>query len=213
MWKQRSKYHWLKEGDSNTKYFHRIANFYRHKNYIPLIKDGNNIHHSKTDILNIFTRYYHSLLGEINTSSNKVQANWDILYPNPNHLLLASLEQPFTKEEIKKAIFSLGIDKAPSSDGFNALFFQYFQHLVRNDLLDLFHSFYNNNLDMLRFNLAHITLIPKKEGACELNNFRPISLLNTPYKITTKTLSNRLSIIIDQLVDPVQTTLKKKNFR
>lgn len=68
-------------------------------------------------------RYYSSLLGEVNTNSSRVHANWDLLYSNLNHLLLVSLEQPFIEEEIKKATFGLSIDKAPGSDGFSVLFF------------------------------------------------------------------------------------------
>lgn len=79
-----------------------------------------------------------------------------------------------------------------------------------NDLLALFHSFYNNNLDISRLNLAYISLIPKKEGASESKYFRLISLLNSPYKIIAKVLSNHLRLILDQLVDSSQTTFVKQ---
>lgn len=34
MWKQRAKVKWLKEGDNNTKFFHKTASYKRKKNFI-----------------------------------------------------------------------------------------------------------------------------------------------------------------------------------
>ncbi len=51
-----------------------------------------------------------------------------------------------------------------------------------------------------------ITLIPKKDkNKLFLKNWRPITLLNTDYKILTKTLSNRLCKILPYIIDEDQT--------
>lgn len=38
-WKQRAKVKWLKEGDNNTRFFHRIASYRRNINYIMSLLD------------------------------------------------------------------------------------------------------------------------------------------------------------------------------
>lgn len=124
--------------------------------------------------------------------------------------LLATTKQPFIEEEIKKATFSFGIDNTPGPDSFNAFLYRQFWYLEHDDLLDLFQSLYNKNLNLSQLNLVHVNLIPKKSGAYEPTDFRPISFLNKPYKIITKTLSNHFSIVIDQLVDPFQIAFLQK---
>jgi hypothetical protein len=58
-----------------------------------------------------------------------------------------------------------------------------------------------------------ITLIPKKsKNRLFLKNWRPISLLNTDYKILTKVLSNRLSSVLPDIVDEDQTGYIKGRF-
>lgn len=46
------------------------------------------------------------------------------LLANKQPMDLAGLELPFTREEIKDAVFSLGGDKAPGSGGFPMQFFK-----------------------------------------------------------------------------------------
>jgi len=61
-------------------------------------------------------------------------------------------------------------------------------------------DFYQGNLCLRSINSSFITLIPKVDGPISVNDFRPISLLNSSIKIITKLLANRLQPHITSLV-------------
>ena len=54
-------------------------------------------------------------------------------------------------------------------------------------------------------NRTLIALIPKTQGPETLENYRPISLCNTMYKIVTKIIMARLPPFLDKLISPLQT--------
>ena len=47
-------------------------------------------------------------------------------------------------------------------------------------------------------------MIPKKGGAEDLGDFRPISLLGELYKLLAKVLANRLKKVVGKVVSPTQ---------
>ncbi|CAA0815770.1 Unknown protein, partial [Striga hermonthica] len=61
-WAQKARVQWLKEGDSNTKFFHAYSMSRRRQNAISrLITDANRVYSSRRDIENHITTYYSSL--------------------------------------------------------------------------------------------------------------------------------------------------------
>ncbi|CAN1239801.1 hypothetical protein LINGRAPRIM_LOCUS2488 [Linum grandiflorum] len=59
-WKRKARNQWILQGDSNTKYYHRIANYNKAKNYIAKLRDFNGIpKHSKEDKQQIAIDYFH----------------------------------------------------------------------------------------------------------------------------------------------------------
>ena len=49
-----------------------------------------------------------------------------------------------------------------------------------------------------------MVLIPKKVGASDVKDFRPISLTSSIYKIISKVLANRLREVLGSLLSPSQ---------
>jgi mannosylglycoprotein endo-beta-mannosidase len=59
-------------------------------------------------------------------------------------------------------------------------------------------------------NSANIALLPKKDGAEEVSDFRPISLIHAIAKIIAKMLALRLAPFMDELISNAQSAFIKK---
>ena len=112
---------------------------------------------------------------------------------------------PF-EEEVVQALSSLGSTKAPSLDGFTALFYKKYWSTVKCNVLACIRDFFQNNHLLQEQNHTHVTLIPKKLGSHSVHHFRPISLCNIVYKIITKILANRLKIMLPKIISPLHST-------
>jgi hypothetical protein len=122
------------------------------------------------------------------------------------------LESPFSKEEVKDAVFCSYAEGAPVPDGFPFLFYQTFWNIVKDDLVNLVRLFEKGELNLERLNFAMITLIPIEPEAKNLKKFRPISLLNCSFKIFGKLLNNRLIAVADRLIASNQTAFIKGRY-
>ncbi|KAL6338492.1 hypothetical protein AAG906_020588 [Vitis piasezkii] len=65
-------------------------------------------------------------------------------------------------------------------------------------------EFYENGKFVKNLNATFIVLIPKKLGAEDLGDFRPISLVGSLYKWLTKVLANRLKKLVGKVVSKAQ---------
>jgi hypothetical protein len=109
-------------------------------------------------------------------------------------------------DEIKEEMFQMEHNKAPDPDGFPIEFYQVFWEIIKEDLLALFSDFYEEQLPLFSLNFGVITLIPKIHKAKQIQQYRPICVLNVSFKIFTKVGINRLKRVADTLVSPSQTT-------
>ncbi|RVW83962.1 Transposon TX1 uncharacterized 149 kDa protein [Vitis vinifera] len=114
------------------------------------------------------------------------------------------LELPFIEGEVQAALIDMNGDKAPSPDGFTLLFWQSCWEFVKEEILEMFKEFYDQNVFLKSLNNTFLVLLPKKGGAEELGDFRPISLLRGLYKLLAKVLANRLKKVIGKVVFPYQ---------
>ena len=113
---------------------------------------------------------------------------------------LIFLEAPFSNSEIDDVIKTLPNDKSPRPDGFSNEFLKKCWPTIKGGFYNLVNAFYQNDLCLQSINSAYITLIPKRDGARIVADFRLISLLNTSVKLITKLLANRLQMLIQKLV-------------
>ena len=63
-WRQKSRVLWLKEGDNNTKFFHKMANSYRCYNYMEKVEVDGVVHEDESEVCKKVVQFYESLYQE-----------------------------------------------------------------------------------------------------------------------------------------------------
>jgi hypothetical protein len=174
---------YIKEGNANTKFFHLRVNARRRKNVIQRVKHRNGWvtdHEAKQQVI-----LNHFSLVMRKGDARSVDFNWEgIHFDNPN---LESMGDPFTEEEVSNAIKQIPSDKAPGPDGFTWIFFKRCWDIIKGDVMKVILSFRDLHVHNFHWiNSTNVVLIPKKEGAKEVSDFRPISLIHFIAKIIAK---------------------------
>lgn len=180
--RQKSCITWLRKGDANTKYFQIMANIRKKKNYIHMLQaEGISVTSRQAKHKAIFD-HYSNHLGTYQPRScaiNLQNLNWE-------QRQLEHLDEPFSEQEIRKAIFQAPKEKAPGPDGYIGLFFTTCWDIIKEDLIAAINHFYNMNQHELHLlNQAFVVLIPKKPDPTKVLNYRPISLIHSFAKIVS----------------------------
>ena len=86
---------------------------------------------------------------------------------------MSNLEAPFLPEEVEKIIKSMPLDKAPGPDGFTGRFYATCWQIIKVDFMRALDQFFGGDMrGLAAINRAVVTLLPKKEGAVDLKDFR-----------------------------------------
>ena len=99
------------------------------------------------------------------------------------------MEVPFSEAEVFKALSDCNGDKAPRPDAFYMAFRKFCWDVVKEAVMGVFRDFHQHGKFVKRLNASFLVLIPKKGGAEELKDFRPISLVGSLYKLWAKVLA------------------------
>ncbi len=116
-----------------------------------------------------------------------------------------SLTRDLALKETLGAISALPKGKAPGHDGVPMEFFHECAQKVAPNLLLAFKAMLNAGDTFAFINKGLITLIPKSGDQARLNNWRPITLLGSIYKILAKVLAERIQAALPNIIRPNQT--------
>ena len=116
-------------------------------------------------------------------------------------------------EECKKSLETFQNEKSPGEDGFTVEFYKCFFELLGTDLVASLNAAYELGELSISQRRGVITLLPKEDGPLSaLSNWRPITLLNTDYKIASKAIAKRLETVLSSLVHTDQTGFIKGRY-
>jgi hypothetical protein len=113
---------------------------------------------------------------------------------------LEILESPFLIEEIDKIISELPSGKSPGPNGFNSDFMKACWNVINTDFYELCMAFYEHQLNIQSIDGSYIVLVRKNNNPIRVNDYRPISLLNSSIKLLTELLANRVQNVILKVI-------------
>ncbi|HEY9833652.1 MAG TPA: reverse transcriptase domain-containing protein, partial [Stenomitos sp.] len=111
------------------------------------------------------------------------------------------LTSAITSPDVKNVLLKAKKNKSPGTDGIPYEFYVVFWDMIAPHFTAMFnHALERDSLSPSQGRAA-IRLIPKSTGTCGIAGYRPISLLNTDYKLMASVLADRLK---KSLVDAIQ---------
>ncbi|KAI0507814.1 hypothetical protein KFK09_013942 [Dendrobium nobile] len=117
--------------------------------------------------------------------------------PQEQHSLLTIL---VTSQEIKEIIFSSSKSSSPGPDGYTYEFYKSTWSITGHYVCQVVKIFFETGSLPNSVKATAIVLIPKTSHASHINEFRPISLCNTFYKIIAKILANRMKPFMPKII-------------
>ena len=111
------------------------------------------------------------------------------------------LKDSFTMKELEDALKKMKDLKAPGSNGLPSLPFKKLSKDGKKVLLDFCNKAFNNHEIPTSWKEGIITTIYKKGDELDIANRRPITLLQTQYKILSKMVTNRLNKIVRDFIN------------
>jgi len=214
----RSKIQDYEEGEKSSKYFYSLEKKNQEDKTIKiLITDNGNKVTSTQKILDEEVKFYEKLY----TSSvdNMSEPETSALYDN----FIQDLEIPkqdgedinvdIDEEMLEDILKSFACGKSPGSDGLPIEFYRKFWTKIKPYLIASYKYAIENNELSITQKQGVITLIPKKDKDPKyIKNWRPITLLNTDYKILTKYIAEFLKIQLENIIHKDQKGFLKGRF-
>ncbi|KAF3783664.1 Transposon TX1 uncharacterized protein [Nymphaea thermarum] len=121
----------------------------------------------------------------------------------------ASLLEPATYAEVKEAVMSLNKDSALGPDGFPNFFYQIMWEEIDQDIWRVVDNFFKTWKLVRSLNKTYLMLIPKKRGARRIEDYSPIALCNSLYKVIAKVMVQRMKNILPRLIGITQGAFVK----
>jgi len=203
---QQSRLNWLHEGDANSKYFHDTMSCRRRTNIISSIEVGGVLVEGVNNVRSaVFTHFSNHFKAPVVVRPRATDLNFRTLSIREG----AAITKPLSMEELKNAVWDCDSYKCPRADGVNFGFIKEFWLDMKEDLMYFVTDFHRNGKLLKGINNTFITLIPKKDSPQSVNDFRPISLVGSLYKVLAKLLANWLRSVIGSVISDTQSTFIK----
>ncbi|XP_057779536.1 uncharacterized protein LOC130998119 [Salvia miltiorrhiza] len=168
------------------------------------LTDGNSISYDTEAIQQHIIDFFSNLFtgdGRANVDRVMLEAIIDPYVSDEQNDILTGIP---TDEEITASVFGMDANSSPGPDGFSGLFYQNCWNTIKADIFGAVRAFFLNSYLPAGCNASTLILIPKKDIVDSVADLRPIILSNFFFKIISKILATRLSVVAAAGVSPNQ---------
>lgn len=102
-------------------------------------------------------------------------------------------------EEIANTLLRLNPNKAPGPNGLTSAFYKSAWDILGSEVIQSIQHFFRSSFLPASTNAAILSLVPKYPGASLITEYRPISCLNTIYKVLSRLLVRKLKPLLPYL--------------
>ncbi|XP_021996129.1 uncharacterized protein LOC110893325 [Helianthus annuus] len=196
--KQKSKVDWLSAGDMNSAFFHSSLKMKNHYSRIEAIKDSDGNLYEGDTVFHPFVKHYEKFFGSQGDTS--LTPAPDLFSKRLSPQVAHHMIRQVSPKEVKRAMFGIGIDKAPGPDGYTAAFFKSAWPIVGNDVTCAIIDFFETGNLLRELNHTNIVLIPKSPTPSTVTDYRPIACCNVLYKCISKIVADRIKGALNDIV-------------
>ena len=202
-----AKVKWLEEGERASPFFTERLKATSTRKSIPSLKDSDGASTSDPERMEqIAVDFYGTLYTSQETDAAAQRTLLEAVTTTIPDEECQRMDQDLSLDEIERSIDSMENRSSPGSDGLPYEFYKTFKDELAPVLLELFNDIGNNRAQPpASHRQALTTLIFKKGVREEMKNYRPISLIQTDYKIFTKALTNRINPVARGVINAWQT--------
>ena len=203
----RSRAKWDFQADKSTKMYFNLERSYSTKKKIAKIKDE----HGKLttrpeEIVEVFRQFYQNLYSHREIDPEALSDLLQNLSLSTDLMNSKSMAKLVSKKEIREAIKITKRGSSPGPDGLPVEFYKLFPQWWGRILEMVYKEIARTGRIPYTMTESFITLLPKKSGdILNAANWRPISLLNSDYKILTKVWAGRLNLVMQEGIGLHQT--------
>ena len=202
----RSRAIWLDKGETSSKFFRGIekSNGGHHQFRELDTATGQPVTDSK-GLLRTVTAFYTGLYKDEKTSPEALKLVVDTISTTITEEERGFCDGLFTVDELSEAVRQLKSGKSPGLDGIPIELYRSFWHICKDDFMEMANTVLSEGTLSVSQQTGVIRLLHKQGSCSDLSNWRPISLLNSDYKVIDKCLSNRLKYVLPSIIHDTQS--------
>lgn len=173
---------------------------------IAYLEHNNQTYTDTNEIQEVLKMYYQDLYGEI--PFNESEASKHLATHIKSKISRNDAQQMISEianEEVWAEICRKSLNKSPGPDGLTVEFYRRYWETIGGELTAVINEVNNGKDIPIGFKEDIIVLIPKVTAPKRSNDFRPISLLNTDYKLFMSCMRNRISGCLETIIGRSQT--------